>query len=239
MATRGRDWTVCSQPVIDLLRFVVAPPLLLRLLEVATRLISRMTRVSRCATAIGLALVWLTAPHSALAQGASQAKADSTAAIAGATLTTASAQTTGQTAPPAKPLPIDLDCVKRQAEKQPAVKLDEQQLRFYLLVQQQWTPKFVDFVGGYDLQNGPTKGGAAMTHQEFMNMVTPKELNELFGATSASSFAVFQSAVMNAAGQSLIKKAIQDIRQAHDEHEVQAIRERIDQELAALDVKDK
>jgi len=130
-------------------------------------------------------------------------------------------------------LPVDLDRVQQQAEKQPVLKLDEQQLRFYVLVQQN-APKFSDFIGDYDLKNGPTKGGAAMTHQEFLNMVTPRELNELFGATSGSSFAMFQAAVMNAAGQSLVKKAIQDIRQARDDHEVQAIRERIDQELAAL-----
>ena len=36
-----------------------------------------------------------------------------------------------------------------------------------------------------------------------------------------------------------IKKAIQDIRQARDDREVQAIRERIDQELAALLAKEK
>ncbi len=113
------------------------------------------------------------------------------------------------------------------------MKLDEQQLRFYLLVQQS-APKFTDFIGNYDLKNGPTKGGAAMTHQEFINMVTPKELNELFGATSSSSFAMFQAAVMNAAAQSLIKKAVEEIRAARNEHEVQAIRERIDKELAAL-----
>jgi hypothetical protein len=142
-------------------------------------------------------------------------------------------------APPAAPsLPVDLDHIRQEVEKQPAVKLDEQQLRFYLLIQQ-GAPKFTDFIGTYDLKNGPTKGGAAMTHQEFLNMVTPKELNELFGATSSSSFAMLQAAVMNAAGQSLIKKAIQEIRQAHDEHEVQAIRERIDRELAALLAKEK
>ena len=95
-------------------------------------------------------------------------------------------------------------------------------------------PKFADFIGDYNLKNGPTRGGAAMTHQEFLNMVTPKELKELFGSTSSSSFAMFQAAVMNAAGQSLIKKAIQEIGQARDQNEIQAIRERIDKELAAL-----
>jgi len=128
---------------------------------------------------------------------------------------------------------VDINRVKEQDGRQPAVKLDEQQLRFYVLILAK-EPKFEDFVGSYDLKNGPTKGGAPMTHQEFLNLVTPRELNELFGATSSSSFAVFQSALMNAAAQTLIKKGIQEIKQAHNEREVQTIRERIDKELAAL-----
>lgn len=139
----------------------------------------------------------------------------------------------GAVAPKAESLPIDIDHVKEGAQKQPAVRLDDQQLKFYVLVLAK-APKFEDFVGDYDLRNGPTRGGAAMTHQEFLNMVTPKELKELFGSTSGSSFAMFQAAIMNAVGQSLIKRAVLDIRNARDPREVQAIRERIDHELSAL-----
>src|SRR5262249_37546012 len=123
-----------------------------------------------------------------------------------------------------------------QAEKRPAVKLDEQQLRFYVLVFGKQV-KFSDFIGDYDLLHGPTKGGAAMTHQEFLSMVTPRELNELFGATSSSSFAMFQAALMNAAGQLLIKKGVQQLRNAKNDQEVQEIRQRIDQELSNLNDK--
>jgi hypothetical protein len=132
-------------------------------------------------------------------------------------------------------LPIDMQHIKQEAERQPAVKLDEQQLRYYVLVLAK-EPKFSfsNVVGDYDLMNGPTKGGAPMTHSEFLAMVTPKELNELFGATSSSSFAMFQAAVMNAAGQSLIKKAVQELRNAHNEREIAAIRQRIDSELLSL-----
>jgi hypothetical protein len=132
-------------------------------------------------------------------------------------------------------LPLDMQHIKREAERRPAVKLDEQQLRYYVLVLAK-EPKFSfsNVVGDYDLMNGPTKGGAPMTHSEFLAMVTPKELNELFGATSSSSFAMFQAAVMNAAGQSLIKKAVQELRNAHNEREIAAIRQRIDSELLSL-----
>lgn len=136
-------------------------------------------------------------------------------------------------------LPIDIEHIKQEAGKQPAMKLDDQQLRFYVLILAK-QPKFsfTEVVGDYDLMNGPTRGGAAMTHKEFLNMVTPKELNELFGSTSSSSFAMFQAALMNAAGQMIIKKGIQQLRNANDERDVQEIRQRIDTELRELGDRD-
>jgi len=136
---------------------------------------------------------------------------------------------------PSAPLPVDLEHIRKEAGKQPAVKLDDQRLRFYVLIlAKQPNFSFSETVGEYDLMNGPTKGGAAMTHKEFLSMVTPKELNELFGATSGSSFAMLQAAIMNAAGQALIKKAVQQLRHARSEGEVQEIRQRIDTELNSL-----
>ncbi len=178
-----------------------------------------------------LALVLVSGATTLFAQTTPPAKASPSAPPS----STASAPSAPQdaTSPSQTTLPIDVAHVKEEAERQPAVKLDEQQLRFYVLILAK-EPKFQDFIGSYDLKNGPTKGGAPMTHQEFLNMVTPRELNELFGSTSASSFALFQSAVVNAAAQSLIRKGIQEIKQARNEREVQAIRERIDKELAAL-----
>jgi len=166
-------------------------------------------------------------PPSAPATETVVPRADQPPAPASSTTSTTSEQ-------PATRLPVNVDQIQRQLRQQPAVKLDDQQLRFYVLVLAKEPPKFFDWIGNYDLKNGPTKGGAPMTHQEFLSMVTPKELNELFGSTSSSSFAMLQAAVMNAAAQSLIKKGIEEIRHARDEHEVQAIRERIDRELAAL-----
>lgn len=160
--------------------------------------------------------------------------------------TTAGAPSPGQAASPTAakpytpifpettPYPVDIERVKEQAEQVPAVKLDDQQIRFYVLVVAK-EPDFVEkWAKDYDFRNGPTRRGAAMSYNEFVNMVTPKELNELFGATSGSSFAMFQAALMNAAGQTLVKKALRDLHDARNEREVQAIRQRIDQELAAL-----
>jgi hypothetical protein len=65
-------------------------------------------------------------------------------------------------------------------------------------------------------------------------MHTPLELKELFGGTSANSFALVQAALMNVAGQWFLRKAINQLRNARDERELQEIRQRIDDELKAL-----
>ena len=136
--------------------------------------------------------------------------------------------------PATTPYPVDIERIQEAVQRQPSVKLDDHQLRFYVLVLAK-EPNFVaDFAKNYDFRNGPTKRGAAMTNSEFLNMVTPKQLNELLGSTSASSFAMFQAALMNAGAQAMIKKAMQEIREARNEHEVRVIRERIERDLAAL-----
>src|SRR5262245_59749200 len=158
--------------------------------------------------------------------------------------TPAAAQNTGEKKayqpvfPETTPYPVDVDRVKERVAQLPGVRLDDQHLRFYAIVVAKQETFIEKFAKDYDFRNGPTRRGAAMTHQEFLDMVTPKELNELFGATSGSSFAMLQAAVMNAAGQALIKKGLSALHDARSEREIQAIREQINRELAALLGKD-
>jgi hypothetical protein len=121
----------------------------------------------------------------------------------------------------------------RVALNQPAtLKLDDRQLRFYLEVVAK-QPQFSapEFFKGFDLLNGPTKRGSPMSHQEFVNMVTPKELYSSGGITAVETL---QFALTNWLSQSLLKKALEDVREAKTDREVQQIRERIDRELEAL-----
>ena len=92
-------------------------------------------------------------------------------------------------------------------------------------------PNFLEFMKGYDFKNGPTRRGNPMTHQEFLAMVTPKEMNSSGGITAMETL---QFAFTNWLGQSLVKNAIEDLKNAKSEREVQEIRERIDRELSAL-----
>jgi hypothetical protein len=70
-----------------------------------------------------------------------------------------------------------------------------------------------------------------MTHAEFLSLVTPKEFYSSGGITAWEQL---QFAVTNWLGQSLVKKAIEDLQRAKDEREVDEIRARIERELSAL-----
>ena len=132
--------------------------------------------------------------------------------------------------PTAAQAAADLERVKAQLNRAPVLKLDDDQLRFYVEVIGK-QPSIADVIGSYDLMNGPTRRGARMTHQEFLNMVTPQEF---YGSQGIKSYELLQFALTNWLGQQLIKKAIEDIRSANSEREVEEIRARINRELAAL-----
>ncbi len=160
----------------------------------------------------------------------------------------AGAQTT-PAAPPASPVPApapstsapapdvtvpvtsaQLDRIKKALGDEPALRLDDDQLRFYVEILAK-KPSFAEFIKGYDFKNGPTRRGNPMTHQEFLSMVTPREFNSSGGITAMETL---QFAVTNWLGQALVKRAIKEMAQAKTEREIQEIRDRIERELAAL-----
>jgi hypothetical protein len=124
----------------------------------------------------------------------------------------------------------DLDRVRKALESSPTLNLGQDKLRYYvrILAKQQ---TFADFLQGYDFKNGPTRRGNPMSHQEFLAMVTPKEMNSSGGITAMETL---QFAFTNWLGQSLVRKALEDLRNAKSDREVQEIRDRIERELAAL-----
>jgi hypothetical protein len=124
----------------------------------------------------------------------------------------------------------DLARIRKALQTAPTLNLGENQLRYYVRILGQ-RQDFLEFMKGYDFKNGPTRRGNPMTHQEFLAMVTPKEMNSSGGITAMETL---QFAFTNWLGQSLVKKAIEDLRNAKSEREVQEIRDRIDRELAAL-----
>ena len=158
-------------------------------------------------------LAWLLTPAMAFAQGAPPAPNDASDV---------------PTLPP--PTPSQIARMQRMLDQPQGLKLDERQLRFYLEIVQR-LPTFAEYARGYDFLNGPTTGGNPMSHQEFVRLVTPKEM---FSSAGFNANEQLQIALTNYVGQALIRKAVEELKQATTASQVQAIRERIDRELDAL-----
>lgn len=126
--------------------------------------------------------------------------------------------------------PGDLARIRRALTSEPAVKIDDDQLRFYMQILVK-RPTFAEFAKGYDFQNGPTRRGNPMTHNEFLAMVTPKEMQSQLGITARETL---EFAFTNWLGQALVKRAFEELQKAKTEREMQDIRDRIDRELATL-----
>lgn len=123
-----------------------------------------------------------------------------------------------------------LASIQRSLNQPSTLKLDERQIRFYLeIIARQ--PTFAEYAKGYDFINGPTKRGNPMSHQEFLAMVTPKEMYSSGGITATEQL---QMALTNWVGQTLIRRALEELKSAKSDREVLEIRERIDRELEAL-----
>jgi hypothetical protein len=120
--------------------------------------------------------------------------------------------------------------IRKAVASEARLKLDDRQFRYYvqILAKQQ---AFSQFTKGYNWKDGATRGGNPMTHQEFVNMVTPREMYSSAGITPTD---LLQFSITNWLGQALIKKALNDISNARTERELQQIRDRIDRELAML-----
>ena len=143
----------------------------------------------------------------------------------------ATARPDPQVKPPGDPAEDQaLDRIRKGLEKPPSRLLQDERLRFYALVIAK-EPTIEQIIGSYDLKYGPTRGGNPMSHQEFLNMVTPREM---YGSAGVRPAELLQFALVNWAGQAIIKRGIEALHKAKSERELQEIRDRIDKELEAL-----
>ena len=122
--------------------------------------------------------------------------------------------------PPRTPTP-DLERIKTVAQPRSCAEDRRNKLVFYRRRSSRKLPTFREFIGDYDLMNGPTRGGNPMTHQEFLNMVTPKEM---YGSGGIRPTEMLQFALVNWLGQALIKKGARraSAKRANDEIEIAA-----------------
>ncbi len=121
--------------------------------------------------------------------------------------------------------------VKKILESDSPINLSSDQLAFYLRIIGRQPMTFSEYAKGSDLMNGPTRRGNPMSHQEFLAMVTPKEI---YGSGGITASELLQFALTNYLGRKLLARGIEEIKRAHDEREARQIRERIERELEIL-----
>src|SRR5262245_49752920 len=78
-----------------------------------------------------------------------------------------------QTPPPPKS-PDDLDRIKAALKRPNTIILTDTQVRFYVEIRAKY-PSVEEMFRGVDLLYGPRAGGPAMTHAEYLSMVTPRD----------------------------------------------------------------
>jgi hypothetical protein len=131
-------------------------------------------------------------------------------------------------------LPVDVDKIRTALERPQPLHINDEHLRFYLEVRPQ-PITFMSLVGNFDLMKGAVPG-AAVTGRDLANMMTPREMYSSAGITATD---MLQFAATNFAAQTLIRRAVEEIRNAKDQKQVADIRAKIDRELSALMGKDK
>ena len=126
-------------------------------------------------------------------------------------------------------LPVSLSRIRRSLSRPPAIRVENQRVVFRVEVLGRKLT--IEDILGPDYLKGPVPSGG-MTHQEFLNMVTPKDVqgyaafNNREGMTvAATSFAL----------QWALQKAIHKFETAKQEREREAARKEVQEALADLE----
>jgi hypothetical protein len=143
----------------------------------------------------------------------------------------AAQQTAVPAPPPVSPddLPVSIDRIQRALAGPPPIELKEQHPVFRLEIFGR-KPTIEDILGE-KFWIGPTPYGG-MTHQEFLNMVTPQEVQSYAGFTGKYLIAQTALTLME---QWALKSAIRHFRDAKGEHEREAARKEVLDALAQLE----
>jgi hypothetical protein len=127
------------------------------------------------------------------------------------------------------PLPVSLSRIRRSLSRTPAIRVENQRVVFRVEVLGRKLT--IEDILGPDYLKGPVPSGG-MTHQEFLNMVTPKDVqgyaafNNREGMTvAATSFAL----------QWALQKAIHKFETAKQDREREAARKEVQEALADLE----
>jgi len=127
-------------------------------------------------------------------------------------------------------LPVSLDRIQRALAKTPKLQFDEQD-RPVFRVQVFGDKPTIEDILGPDFARGPVKHGA-MTHQEFLNLVTPKDVQGYAAFSNKEGMTVATTSFLL---QWTLQKAIQKFRETKDERARAAARQEVMEALDALE----
>jgi hypothetical protein len=157
--------------------------------------------------------------------------------LAAAPAVFAAPQNVTQTAPAnqAEPSAASLERIQKRLMQDPAIKLDKQPIDGgrglpTFRVQVDAPALTVEQILGPDFLRGPVPA-TSMTHQEFLDLVTPKDVRGYAAFTNEEGITV---ALTSTALQWALKHALEQWRNAKDERAREAARREVDDALAAL-----
>jgi hypothetical protein len=126
-------------------------------------------------------------------------------------------------------LPVSLDRIQRALSRPPAIRLKGERVVFRVEILGR-KPTIEDILGP-DYLKGPVPAGG-MTHQEFLNMVTPKDYQGYAAFSNREGMAV---AATSFALQWALQKAIHKFETAKQDREREAARKEVQEALAELE----
>jgi HAMP domain-containing protein len=139
------------------------------------------------------------------------------------------ATSTAQPDDPVGELPVSLERIKRELARRPAIRLqgDRNVYRVEVIGRK---PTIEDILGP-DYLKGPTPAGAP-THQEFLDLVTPKDFQGYAAFSNREAMAV---AATSFALQWALQRAIHKFETAKQERDREAARKEVQEALAELE----
>jgi hypothetical protein len=142
--------------------------------------------------------------------------------------------TTQETPQPVKidpaALPVSIDRIQEALAKTPKLRFDEQEKPVFRVQVFGDKPTIEDILGP-DFARGPVKYGA-MTHQEFLDMVTPKDVQGYAAFSNKEAATVAATSFLL---QWTLQKAIQKYNETKDERAREAARKEVLEALDALE----
>ena len=137
-------------------------------------------------------------------------------------------QANGEAAIDPDALPVNIDRIQRRLSRPPAIRPELARPVFRIEVFGR-NPT-IDEILGPDWRSGPTPLGA-MTHPEFLNVVTPKDVQ---GYAAFDNGQALMVAATSFALQWALRQAVKKLDDARTERQKEAARKEVDDALAAL-----